>query len=194
MIDCGTFLEQYSGLRDEALSWPEREQMQLHLAGCASCAHYDRVVRGGAATLRALPELEVSDDFAERLRWRLHQADDEARRARLAATPGQAVGTFAIAAAVAMAAWVPLMNPRPSPARLPAVAASAPESVTLLQRLIPRGGPAEATTLTSRLAEIGVRVSERPYHELVFSQQGPLLGQLAVNAPPAPEPGDRLQP
>jgi hypothetical protein len=194
MIDCQTFLEQYSGLRDELLGWPEREQMHEHLDACDACAHYDRVVKGGTAALCALPELEVSDDFAERLRWRLHQADDEARRAQRGATPGQAVGTFAIAAAVAMAAWVPLMNPRPQVGRLPAVAASAPHAATLLERMLPRAEHQEATALTSRLAEIGVRVGEMPYHDLVFRQQGPLVGQVAVYEPPAPDPAANLQP
>lgn len=183
MIDCDTFLARYSELRDGDLSWAEREEMEAHAEDCPQCAHYHRVVQRGTEVFRALPELTVSDDFAERLRWSLHQADDEMRRERLAAGPAQGVGTLAIAAAVAFAAWVPLMQPRPSVGRLPAVAASAPQPA-LFGRRVMGSLHEEATTLTSRLAQIGVRVDEMPYHDVVFRSHGPLVGQLAVYTPP----------
>ena len=183
MIDCDTFLARYSGFRDGDLSWAEREEMEAHADDCPQCAHYHRVVQRGTDVFRELPELTVSDDFADRLRWSLHQADDEMRRERLGAGPAQAVGTLAIAAAVAFAAWVPLMQPRPSVGRLPAVAAAAPQS-SLFGRMVMGSLHEEATTLTSRLAQIGVAVDEMPYHDVVFRPHGPLVGQLAVYTPP----------
>jgi hypothetical protein len=170
MIDCQSFLERYSAYRDHDVSWAERDEMEAHADECPHCARYDRVVRRGAEVLRAL---------GERLKWRLHQADFEARRERVAA-PAQAVGTFAVAAMVAVAAWIPLMRPRPAVSSLPAVAASAPPAQGLLLRrfLASRERP-EAMGLTSRLAEIGVRVRELPYHDVVFRPQGPLVGELA---------------
>src|SRR3954453_17281262 len=100
MIDCDTFLARYSDFRDGDLSWAEGEEMEAHADECPSCAHYHRVLQRGTDVFRALPELTVSDDFAGRLQWRLHQADDEMRRARAGAGPAQAVGTLAIAAAI----------------------------------------------------------------------------------------------
>ncbi len=182
MIDCNTFIARYSELRDGDLSWAEREEMEAHVDDCEACARYDRVLQRGTDVFRALPELEVSDDFGDRLRWRLYQADHEMRRERSAA-PAQAAGTLAIAAAVAFAAWVPLMSSRPSVGRLPAVAASAPSQATLFRRVASRALHQEATGLTSHLAQIGVRVNEMPYHDVVFRPQGPLVGQLASSTP-----------
>lgn len=193
MIDCNEFLARYSDFRDGELSWAEGEEMEAHADECPACAHYHRVVRQGTEVFRALPELTVSDDFADRLQWRLYQADDEMRRARRSAGPAAAVGTLAIAAAVAFAAWVPLMRARPPVGRLPAVAASAPRQPSLFGRMMAMGSlHQEATSLTSRLAQIGVHVDEMPYHDVVFRSQGPLVGQLAVYTPP-PAYGDDLQ-
>ena len=188
MIDCNTFIARYSDFRDGDLSWAESVEMEAHVDDCESCAHYHRVVQRGTDVFRALPELEVSEDFGERLRWRLYQADDEMRRARGGAAPAQAAGTLAIAAAVAFAAWVPLMHSGPAVGRLPAVAA-APSQATLFRRLASEALHQEATGLTSRLAQIGVRVNEMPYHDVVFRRQGPLVGQLASFTPPAPDAG-----
>ncbi|HYH80089.1 MAG TPA: anti-sigma factor [Longimicrobium sp.] len=186
MIDCQQYLERYSAYLDHDVSWAEREAMEAHADACDSCAHYDRVLRRGTDVLRGLPELEVSEDFGERLRWRLHQADFEARRERSLAGPAQALGTVAVAAMVAVAAWVPLMRPRPAVSSLPAVAVEAP-SRQLLRRLLSTAAHQEATGLTSRLAEIGVRVREMPYHDVLFRPQGPLEGAVAVSTGHVPE-------
>lgn len=194
MIDCNTFIARYSEFRDGELSWAEGEEMREHVDDCPACAHYHRVVQRGTDVFRALPELEVSDDFGDRLRWRLYQADDEMRRARAGASAGQVGGTFAIAALVAFAAWVPLMHSRPPVGQLPAVAASAPSQATLFRRLASGSLHQEATGLTSRLAQIGVRVNEMPWHDVVFRPHGPLVGQIASYTPaPAPAPA-ALQP
>ena len=189
MIDCNTFIARYSDFRDGDLSWAEGVEMEAHVDDCPACAHYHRVVQRGTDVFRALPELEVSDDFGDRLRWRLHQADHEMRRERGGAAPAQAAGTLAIAAAVAIAAWVPLMGARPAIGRLPAVAASAPSQGTLFRRLTSGTLHQEATGLTSRLAEIGVHVDEMPYHDVVFRPHGPLVGQLASAPGPAADFG-----
>ena len=189
MIDCKTFLEQYSAYIDNDLSWAEREEMEAHADDCESCTHYDRVVRKGTAVFRSLPELEVSEDFGDRLRWRLYQEDFEQSRARRRAGPAPVVGTLAVVATVAFAAW-PLMRSHAPVGRLPAVAATAPaaEAPSLLQRLTPLSVHQEATGLTSRLAQMGVNVEEMPYHDVVFRPRGPLVGRIASYTPP---PGDR---
>lgn len=189
MIDCNTFLARYSEYLDHDMSVAERDEMEGHADECPHCAHYDRVVRRGTDVLRGLPELEVSEDFGDRLRWRLYAADEEERRERRLASPAQAAGTLAIAAMLAAAAWVPLMRPRPHVGRLPAVAAEAPRREgTFFRRLTAGPLHQEATGLTSRLAQIGVSVREMPYHDVVFRTQGPLVGQVAVSTPAAIQP------
>jgi Putative zinc-finger len=182
MISCQTFLERYSAYLDHDVSWAEREEIEAHADECESCAHYDRVVRRGTDVLRDLPELEVSDDFGDRLQWRLYQADYEAKRERIA-RPAQAMGTVALAGMIALAAWVPLMRPRPPVGSLPAVAAAAPARPGVLRRLLPDAAHKEATGLTSRLAELGVRVREMPYHDVVFGSHAPLETGLAITLP-----------
>jgi len=184
MIDCDTYLAWYSDYRDGELSWAEREEMEDHAERCASCERYDHVVHRGTDVFRGLPELTVSDDFADRLQWRLHQADHELRLERRAAGPAQAAGTLAIAAAVAFAAWVPLMRSRPPVGHLPAAVAAAPRQASLFSRRMMGSLHQEATGLTSRLVEIGVHVDEMPYHDLVFRPHGPLVGELASASGP----------
>jgi hypothetical protein len=183
MIDCQTFIERYSAYLDHDVSWAEREEIEAHADECETCARYDRVVRRGTDVLRDLPELEVSEDFGERLQWRLHQEDWEAKRERNLARPAQALGTAALAGMIALAAWVPLMRPRPSVGSLPAVAAAAPARPGVLRRLLPDAAHQEATGLTSRLAELGVRVREMPYHDVVFGSHAPMGPGLAVTMP-----------
>jgi anti-sigma factor RsiW len=194
MMDCDTFLAEYSAYRDGEVSWAEREAFDAHLDACPSCARYDEVVRRGADVFRSLPELEVSDDFMDRLKHRIYSEDLEMRRVGRRGTPGAALATAAIAAGVALFAWVPLMQPRERLVSLPAVAAEAPRQ-TLVRRLITSPLHPEATGLTSRLAQIGVAVEEMPYHDLVFRPQGPVVGQLAAFIPSlddlAPQPAGR---
>lgn len=185
-MDCQKFLANYSAWRDGCVSWAEREAFEAHAEECAACARYDRVVQGGAQVFRQLPELEVSEDFGERLRHRLYHVDEEMRAQRRGASPAQANATLAIAAMLAAAAWIPLMQPREHVQRLPAVAATAPRT-GIVRRLLLSPLHQEATGISSRLAQMGVAVQEMPYHDQVFRPQGPLTGELAVFTPPVAE-------
>jgi anti-sigma factor RsiW len=185
MMDCKEFLASHSAYRDGELSWPEREACEAHLDACEACARYDRVVWRGAELVRDLPRIEVSEDFGERLRHRLYHVEEEMRAPRFAVGgAGTAASTLAIAAVLAMAAWIPLMQPRDRVVELPGVAARAPDPRGVVDQIV---APVhvEATRLTSHLAQIGVAVQELPYHDLVFRPRGPLVGQLAVMEPQA---------
>jgi hypothetical protein len=195
MMDCQEFLAHHTEWLDGELPWAERQALEAHAGACPSCARYDRVVRRGAEVFRKqLPELEVSDDFMDRLRHRIYSEDLERARAERRATPGAALATAAIAASVALFAWVPLMQPRERLVSLPAIAAETPRQ-TLVQRLVTSPLHPEATGLTSRLAQMGVDVEEMPYHDLVFRPHGPVVGQLASFVPSlddlAPQPAGR---
>lgn len=180
MMDCQKFLAGYSEWRDGTLSWAERVEFEVHVDECPSCARYDHVVSGGVDVLHGLPELEVSEDFGERLRHSLYHVDEEMRLERRRGTPVVATGTLAIAATLAAAAWVPLMQPRETVGTLPAVAVSAPGQGAFVRRLLANPFHQEATGLTSKLAEIGVRIQEMPYHDVIFGADGALGGSVAV--------------
>jgi anti-sigma factor RsiW len=182
MMDCQKFLAEHSDYRDGSVSWAEREAFEAHIEACPSCARYDRVVGRGVDVFRSLPELEVSDDFMDRLKHCIYTEDLERRRWARRPSPAAGLATAAIAAGVALFAWIPLMQPGERVPSLPAVAAEAPRS-SLVRMLTTPSLHQEATGLTSRLAQIGVAVQEMPYHDLVFREQGPVVGQLAVYTP-----------
>jgi Putative zinc-finger len=186
-MDCQQFLEGYSAYRDHDVTWAEREAFEAHMDECEACARYDRVVRRGVDVFGHLPELEVSDDFGARLQHRIWHEDAVRTSAARRASAGAGAATVGLAAMIAAAAWVPLMQPPARLLELPAVAVRAPAS-----GLSPASSPlhTEATRLTSHLAEMGVQVVEMPYHDVVFRPRGPLVGQLAVmSAPVAASPG-----
>jgi len=178
MTSCERFLAGYSAFRDDALPWEERVEMEVHLDECPSCARYDRVVSRGAQVLRELPELEVSEDFAARLQHRIYTEDLEAARARSASRSATALATMGVAAAIAAAAWVPLVRQQVDGEALQTAASTVP----FAERLAAWDGPAhrEAGRVTSQLARLGVAVTELPYHDLVFKKDGPLVATVAA--------------
>jgi hypothetical protein len=123
MIDCPDFLDRYSDFRDQLLDSAETAAFEGHLAACASCARYDRVVAGGIETLLRLPEVTPSPDFADRL-------DDRLSAVQLmegSTSSGAPVAlVIAVAATIGAAAWLPAMRVEPQPMRLPPTFAHAP--------------------------------------------------------------------
>lgn len=169
MMDCGTFLDGYSDLRDGLLPEPARVAFEAHLRGCASCARYDRVVADGVRILGSGPPLEVSEDFMDRLRHRLYHVDDEiAARARPGPARGRAALGVAAAAVVAGFALLPglTLRARPTVTMLPGVVAAAPPAAGSARVAV---APAEGgdAGLTARLEEVGVRVLPLPYRDVV---------------------------
>ncbi len=170
MMDCKTFLDGYSDYRDGLLDAAAYAEFDDHMAECASCARYDRVVAGGVQVLHELPELEVSEDFMERLQHRLWHAQDDraaarARRARRAPRRAASVAVAA-AASVAAVALVPGVYDRiaPTVTMLPSVAASTPSAVPY--RLESEHAAGEG--LAARLEEVGVEVYPMPYGNVLY--------------------------
>ncbi len=167
-MDCGSFLEGYSDYRDDLLPLPARVRFVSHLRACGSCARYDRVVRGGVDVLAEAEELEVADDFMERLQHRLYHVDDELaaeRRRRARPLRRTTAGGAAVAAAVAAIVLLPQLFSAPTVTMLPTVAASAPAPMPD-PRSLPAAGM-EARGLAARLEEVGVQVFPLPYRQVV---------------------------
>ncbi len=160
MVDCETFLAEHSALRDGVVSRETRQALEAHKAVCPSCARYDRVVAGGAALLRDLPEVRPSDDFMQRLQARIREEDQAVASARRAYG---SVGTgLAAAAVVAAAAWVPLLK------RDGAAAASSGASDAAAPLLPAMSAqPAAEPGLADQLADLGVEVWHTPYADLL---------------------------
>lgn len=170
MMDCDTFLNGHSDYRDGLLMLPDRVAFEAHLRECASCARYDRVLAGGVQVLRAQPELDVSDDFMDRLQHRLYHVDDEmaaARRRRGPVSRG-AAAALAAAASIAAVALVPQIFPGASSTvtMLQPVAATAPAAAAPAYRVAATAGPSQG--LAAQLQEVGVDVYPMPYGDVLY--------------------------
>jgi len=174
MVDCTQFLEGYSEFRDGMLDLELHRSFEGHLAVCASCARYDRVVCGGARLARELPPLEPSCDFLARLQHRIYHEDEELRAAATGYSGVPVPLTAAIVVAIALSAWTPALRRRPPVVNLPPVAAHAPHRVEAMQVLF-RPGPflgapdplsthttPAANLLFYRYSPVGSYVSEPP--------------------------------
>ena len=97
-----------------------RSRFEDHLRLCPACARYVRVVRRGLEVVHALAPVEPSPEFRIRLHRRLHGLADERRVRAIPVLAGAGV-TVALAAAVAVAAWLPLLPNTQAPAELASV-------------------------------------------------------------------------
>jgi hypothetical protein len=105
-VGCDEYMASHSEYLDGLLSPMVAAQLSAHADACASCARYDRIVRKGVDLVRDLPDVEPSVEFEMRLQHRIfHMQDAAALRPRSAS----AASALAVAAAVALLAWSPLL-------------------------------------------------------------------------------------
>ncbi|MDR0787641.1 MAG: zf-HC2 domain-containing protein [Gemmatimonadota bacterium] len=129
MYSCTDFLRGFSDYRDGEAEPGARMLADAHLAGCESCSRYVEVVDRGIRQLRALPPVEPSDDFLDRLQHQLYRVDEERAAARnrvgFNASGGLVVGVMTL---VSISMLLSFANSRPTVVVLPPVMASAPEA------------------------------------------------------------------
>jgi anti-sigma factor RsiW len=126
-MTCQQLMATYTEYLDGEQPIELRDRLEVHMARCASCARYDRVVRQGLRLVREMPELAPSPDFEQRLQHGIFQLRAERmRRPRLSPTSGAAL--LAVAGLVTLVAWGPLSRTGSSlEAVQPAMAAPAAE-------------------------------------------------------------------
>ena len=106
-IRCDDFLFRHSDYLDGQLSPLMSAQLRAHAESCSSCARYDRIVRRGLTLVHELPAVEPSPDFEQRLQHRIFHVQDEVSLAPQRPVAGAAA--LAVAAAIALLAWSPLL-------------------------------------------------------------------------------------
>ncbi|HET9439068.1 MAG TPA: zf-HC2 domain-containing protein [Longimicrobiales bacterium] len=106
MLSCRDCLARHSEYLDGRLEDAAAEAMRAHLAVCPRCARYDRVLRRGLQALDAQPALHLAPDFEEQLQARIAF---ESRRAELRPIRSMATASVAVAAMLALAAWIPVV-------------------------------------------------------------------------------------
>ena len=107
-VECSEFLSRFSDFCDAPPQSPLRRQAEVHLVGCEKCARYGRTVASGAALLKTLPRVELSESFRPTLEHRLFHLEDENMLAR--ATGASAVPVLTavgLAVVIAIVAWAP---------------------------------------------------------------------------------------
>ena len=108
-MNCSEFLERFSDWTDGSASSAEIATMESHLVSCGSCSRYRTVVHRASTLVRTLPEPELREDFAPRLRHRIYALDEErAWTAHQSATP--ALTVLGMAVLLALLAWAPLLR------------------------------------------------------------------------------------
>lgn len=137
-MDCESFISGYSEYRDGLLTSEDRAVYVSHLASCASCARYDRVVRCGIDIMRSMPPADSSDDFVARLQHRLYHVEDGIPMS--APRFGGSAALVGVAAVGLLALfWLPFAASVPVELQLPAVAVETPPAVGEVPPLFQRG-------------------------------------------------------
>lgn len=126
-MDCKEFTSRHAAFIDDTLPGFQMAAMREHLTDCSRCSRKDAEIRRSLFVLKNLPPVQVSDGFQERLRARI-TAEGPAYQPLRSSSSGfvkwAAAGGLLVA--VVGVSWAD-RNPRTvSPARLPAVYASAP--------------------------------------------------------------------
>ncbi|MFQ5537647.1 MAG: anti-sigma factor family protein [Gemmatimonadota bacterium] len=135
-MDCSTFLEGYSDLRDGTASPAFRREAEEHLARCGRCSRYHRVVEAGLQVLRSGPVLDVPSDFHPRLQHRLYHVDDEAALLGHANSGTTALAVLGIALLLTLVVWSPLLRPREPVVELEPIVVSEPPAALRLQPVL----------------------------------------------------------
>lgn len=122
---CRQFRRLHVEYVDGLLSHEAQRACRAHLDACPACAAQDVRIRRSLLALQALPTIEVSDGFHDRLMERLSQESPRHGPETSVWPRRMAVGAIVAAVAVLYAATV---YPRtPAPLRLTPVVARAPE-------------------------------------------------------------------
>ena len=106
MLSCKDCLARHSDYLDARLDAIAAAEIREHLASCPRCARYDRVLRRGVKILASQPPIEPSPDFIFQLDQRIQF---EHQRAAFQPVRFLAAASVAVAAMLALAAWIPVL-------------------------------------------------------------------------------------
>ena len=163
-MDCRSFRKHHVAYVDDTLPGVLVDEMQRHLAACATCAAYDARIRRALFLAHNLPTVDVSANFSARLAARLEQ--ERRRPARVVpGLRGPGLGAFSAIAASLIAIGVVSMNVLEQVGQdaetpvLPAVVAVAP-------------APLDSTTAPAFVASMSTGMPVWP--ALWIAEQAPL--------------------
>jgi hypothetical protein len=109
-MTCSDWIAGSSDYLDDLLRPAERGAFDDHLAECADCARYLRILSRGLDMAREVPVIEPSPDFTVRLNRSLRSLDEDRYLKQQSVVSGAAV-TVALASVIALAACSPILRP-----------------------------------------------------------------------------------
>lgn len=113
-MTCSEFIESFSDHIDETGPPDLRRAAHRHRDGCASCRRYEEVyLRARDTLVEVADEVELDDDFHDRLQHRLFHVDDERALARSAPALHPSVMVLGAGVLLASLAAGPLLEPEP---------------------------------------------------------------------------------
>jgi hypothetical protein len=126
-MHCREFREKHVGFVDDTLAGVELVEMRRHLDECHSCAELNSKIKRALLLVRNLPPIDVSPDFAERLKRRLVECREMDAPARAIRKRIAAMMTLAAAGMIGYIAITLDRVERSSDLLMPPVIASVPE-------------------------------------------------------------------
>jgi hypothetical protein len=124
--DCDRFIQEYSDYRDGVLTADRQAEFREHVAACACCARYDRVLRAASDLLSQLPGAEPDEDFMPRLQHRLYNIDEGLGDLPAHRFAGAAALVGVAAVGILALFWLPFAATVPMEMQLDPVAAYIP--------------------------------------------------------------------
>ncbi|MEK6255526.1 MAG: hypothetical protein N2B05_12590 [Gemmatimonadales bacterium] len=183
-MSCDRFIERYTDFRDGLLDVEAPVEVESHLAACACCARYDRVMRRGLELLSDIPLPESSDDFMPRLRHRLYNVDcgvPDGRRSF-----GGSAALIGVAAVGLLALfWLPFAASVPLEMELPAVSAQFPPERSLEPPSLFRSGPFVTTLLLEDESHLDGYLTEFEWPPLPQSHSAVAIEASYLRSEPA---------
>ena len=126
-MDCQQYLVRFSEFFDGRMAEGLSREMEDHRSVCRRCRGYSETLEAGGELLRALPSLEVPEDFRLKLDHRiLHVEDGKSMARRSLGTGATSVSVLAVAVLIALSAWAPTLHPADPAVALPPVVADPP--------------------------------------------------------------------
>jgi predicted anti-sigma-YlaC factor YlaD len=128
-MTCTEFVAVFSDYYDGTATDELAAAAEDHLAACESCRRYRHVVHSGAHLLRALPGVELREDFHPRLRHSLFHVDDGALVRRHTSSGTTVLVVAGIATFLSALAWSPTLRPSAPVVELAPIVVSAPAAL-----------------------------------------------------------------
>lgn len=172
MLSCKEVLARHSEYLDGEMASVDSELWRAHLAACAPCARYDRILRKGVRLLSETLSVEPDPSFKLHLQYRLA---DEERRLDLRPATISAAASVSVAAMLALAAWLPIMLVARTNGSDPIPAPTAVNSDLMAAEIAWHGGYAvnehrshERSRLTLQYTSPGASLIDQGYSPLII--------------------------